>query len=186
MKIHTDILGNISDLEWRERAAHAQIEYVDLDQWTAQKSRFVARGSLGTEYAVAFGRRTTIADGDIFYYDDKQKRMAVVRLRMNDIMVIDLGALMRQDTQSAVDIAIELGHALGNQHWPAVVQGSRVYVPLTVDRKVMESVMRTHHIEHIAYSFRPAEQIIPYLAPHEVRRLLGGSHADEKHHHYAG
>ena len=185
MKIHSEILGNISDHEWRERAAHAQIEYVDLDQWTAQKSRFVAQGSLGTEYAVALKRRTTLADGDIFFYDDKLNRMAVVRLKMNDIMVIDLGALMRQDTQSAVDIAIELGHALGNQHWPAVVQGSRVYVPLTVDRKVMESVMRTHHIEHIAYSFRPAEQIIPYLAPHEVRRLLGGSHADEKHHHYA-
>ncbi len=183
--IHTDILGNISDQQWRERVAHAQIEYVELDQWTAQKSRFVAKGSLGTEYAVALKRRTTLADGDILFYDDRQRRMAVVRLRMNDIMVIDLGALMRLDTQSAVDIAIELGHALGNQHWPAVVQDSRVYVPLTVDRKVMESVMRTHRIEHIAYSFRPAEQIIPYLAPHEVRRLMGCSHADEKHHHNA-
>ena len=36
-----------------------------------------------------------------------------------------------------VRTAFELGHALGNQHWPAVVKGDRVYVPLTVDRKVM-------------------------------------------------
>lgn len=185
MKIYTDILGNISDQEWNERAAHAQIEYIDLDQWTAQKSRFVAKGSLGGEYAVALKRRTTVADGDVLLYDERSGRMAVVRLRMNDIMVIDLGALMRIEKQSAIDIAIELGHALGNQHWPAVVQGSRVYVPLTIDRKVMESVMRTHHIEHIAYSFRSAEQIIPYLAPHEVRRLMGGSHSDQKHHHNA-
>ena len=48
---------------------------------------------------------------------------------------------------------VELGHALGNQHWPALVKGDRVYVPLTVDRKVMASVMKTHRFEDIAYEF---------------------------------
>ena len=42
---------------------------------------------------------------------------------------------------------VELGHALGNQHWPALVKGDRVFVPLTVDRKVMASVMNTHRFE---------------------------------------
>ena len=182
MKIYTDILGNISDQAWSERAAHAQIEYIDLDQWTAQKSRFVAKGSLGGEYAVALKRRTTVADGDVLLYDEGSGRMAGVRLRMNDIMVIDLGALMHQEIATALHIAVELGHALGNQHWPAVVQGSKVYVPLTVDRKVMQSVMKTHSLEHIAYSFRPADQIIPYLSPYEVRRLLG-THPEAEHHH---
>jgi urease accessory protein len=77
---------------------------------------------------------------------------------------------------------VELGHALGNQHWAAVVRGTKVYVPLMVDRKVMESVMQTHAFEHIFYSFRPAQQIIPYLTPHEVRRLLGANYNNEHHH----
>lgn len=182
MKVYTHILGNISQAEWRERASVAQIEYIDLDQWTAQKSRFVGRGDRGGEYAISLARHSTLADGDIICYRPERGEMVVVRLRMNDIMVIDLGALLQQEVQTAVQIAIELGHALGNQHWPAVVHGSRVYVPLTVDRKVMESVMHTHAIEHIAYSFRAAEQIIPYLSPHEVRRLMGASHHNEHRH----
>jgi urease accessory protein len=70
---------------------------------------------------------------------------------------------------------VELGHALGNQHWPALVKGNRVFVPLTVDRKVMSSVMNTHRFEGIAYEFVPGGEVVPYLAPHESRRLFGGA-----------
>ncbi len=70
---------------------------------------------------------------------------------------------------------VELGHALGNQHWPALVKGTRVFVPLTVDRKVMASVMNTHRFEGIRYEFVPGDDIVPYLAPHESRRLFGGA-----------
>ena len=105
--------------------------------------------------------------------------MVVIRLRLNDILEIDLGALANMDSETIISTAVELGHAIGNQHWPAVVRGVKVFVPMTVDRKVMQSVMNTHRIPHIAYSFRSAEQIIPYLSPHEVRQIVG--HND--HHH---
>ena len=68
MKVYTHILGNISQTEWRERASVAQIEYIDLDQWTAQKSRFVGRGDRGGEYAISLARHSTLADGDIICY----------------------------------------------------------------------------------------------------------------------
>ena len=116
---------------------------------------------------------------DILHYDQELRQAVVLRLMLNDIMVIDLGALARMEPQTIIHTAVELGHAIGNQHWPAVVRGTKIYVPLTVDRKVMESVMHTHNIEHVAYSFRAAEQIIPYLSPHEVRQIVG--HND--HHH---
>ena len=70
---------------------------------------------------------------------------------------------------------VELGHAMGNQHWPALVKDTVVYVPLTVDRKVMASVMNTHRFEGIRYEFVPGRDVIPYLAPHESRRLFGGA-----------
>jgi urease accessory protein len=59
---------------------------------------------------------------------------------------------------------------------------------MTIDRKVMESVMRTHAIENISISFRRGAEVIPYLAPHEVRRLFGGTDpatAEHSHHHSA-
>ncbi len=87
---------------------------------------------------------------------------------------------------------MELGHAIGNQLWPAVVKGTKVYVPLTVDKKVMLSVMETHNIDNITYEFQEGKDIIPFLAPVELRRLFGGAghnntdleHPHHHHHHH--
>lgn len=182
MKIFTRIIGNVAAPEWRERAAAADKEYIELDQWTAQKSRFASTSDRGNQYAVSLERNSRINDGDILFEDARLGTMLVVRVRLNDVMAIDMSSLASMPPQTIIHIAVELGHAIGNQHWPAVVKGTTVYVPLTVDRKVMESVMKTHHIENIAYSFRPAEGVIPYLAPHEIRRLFGGA-SRESHAH---
>ena len=41
MKIYSEIIGNINtDANWAGELKEAEIEYLDLDQWTAQKSRF--------------------------------------------------------------------------------------------------------------------------------------------------
>jgi urease accessory protein len=47
----------------------------------------------------------------------------------------------------------------------------------------MESVMDTHHIDNISYTFRPGVDVIPYMAPHEIRRLFGGASRDNHGHH---
>lgn len=184
MEIFTAILGNLHREPWKSRAEGAETEYIDLDQWTAQKSRFTARGDRGGDYAVALARRTQLLDGDVVGYDPEARRIVAVRIRLSDVLVIDLSGLERLEPRRIARAAVELGHALGNQHWPAVVREDCVYVPLTVDRKVMLSVMRTHRLEHIAYSFRPGEEVIPYLAPHEVRRLFGGAEAGAHAHHH--
>lgn len=79
---------------------------------------------------------------------------------------------------------VELGHALGNQHWAAVVKDRRVYVPLVVARAVMASVMNTHSFQGVTYSFVPGAEVIACLTPHEARRLFGsvaGHHQETGH-----
>lgn len=174
-EIYTEVIGNLYMPDWSETLRDAEIERIELDQWTAQKSRFVVRGDRGGEYAVALKRNTRVLNGDILSYDPDRNRAAVVFVRLNDVMVIDLRGLYLYSREEQLQRAVELGHALGNQHWPAVVRDERVYVPLTVDRKVMSSVMETHHIEGITYRFQPGGEVIPYLAPHEIRRLFGGT-----------
>ena len=187
MKIYQEIIGNLHSPEWAARAKEARTEYLDLDQWTAQKSRFVARSDRSNEYAVALRRHTQIADGDILEYSPGEGRIVAVRIRLSDVLVADLSALAAESPERMIRTAVEFGHAVGNQHWPAVVKGMQVYIPLTVDREVMQSVMRTHRLEHIVFEFRPGSEIIPYLAPHETRRLFGGtgpdSHVHEHHAH---
>ena len=48
MKIYNHIVGNIADPKWSALLCdEVDVDYIDLDQWTAQKSRFVVRGRGG-------------------------------------------------------------------------------------------------------------------------------------------
>ena len=188
MKVYNYILGNINlSPEWKEKLENAEVDYIFLDQWTAQKSRFLGKGVSGEEYPIALARHSQIVDGDVIYYDPETGKAAVLKIELSPVLVIDMSGLADNDPQTIIRVSVELGHAVGNQHWPAVVKGTKVYVPLTVDKKVMLSVMETHHIEGITYEFQKGMEIIPYLAPHEIRRLFGGAgHESHSHEHSHG
>ena len=76
MKIFSEVIGNMTtDPQWAEKLKNTKIEYLELDQWTAQKSRFIAKGSDGQEYAVALKRHSQIENGDILEYDPDTYRI---------------------------------------------------------------------------------------------------------------
>ena len=169
------VLGNAAEPQWAARLAAATIDVLELDHWEAQKNRFRKKSAGGVELAVSLDRGAFMRDGDILVWDDAAARAVVARISLRDVMVIHLDGLSAGAPEIAMRACVELGHALGNQHWPALVKGGRVFVPLTVDRKVMSSVMNTHRFEGIRYEFVPGGEIVPYLAPHESRRLFGGA-----------
>lgn len=167
------ILGNAAGDGWPGRLRHARVDVLSLDQAEAQKSRLRKRTAGGAEVAISLDRGTQLRDGDILFWDQARRTAIVARVDLKDVLVIDLSPLLDGPREVAMARCVELGHALGNQHWPAVVQGTRVYVPLTVVRAVMASVMKTHSFEGVTYAFAPGAEVIPYLAPHEARRLFG-------------
>jgi len=169
------VLGNIGDPEWAGRLYAANVDLLEIDQWEAQKSRFRKATAKGIDVAVSVDRGTYIRDGDVLLWDAQALSAVVARIELRDVMVVHLDDLMHLAPELAIRTCIELGHAMGNQHWPALVKANLVYVPLTVDRKVMASVMDTHRFEGIRYEFVPGREVIPYLAPHESRRLFGGA-----------
>ncbi len=169
------VLGNVNDPDWKSRIEGADLDVLRLDQWQAQKNRFRRRTERGAELAVSLERNTHLHDGDLLLWDPEARRGVVARIALQEVMVIRLDDLVAKDPVTVVRTCVELGHALGNQHWPAVVKGNAIYVPLTVDRNVMASVMRTHAFEEISHDFVPGAEVSPYLAPHEARRLFGGA-----------
>jgi urease accessory protein len=183
------ILGNVDTPEWAERLCTADIDLIEIDQWEAQKSRFRKTTAKGAEIAVSIDRGAHIRDGDVLLWNAKTRLALVARIELRDVMVVHLTDLTSRAPEVAMRTCVELGHAMGNQHWPALVKDNRVYVPLTVDRKVMASVMNTHHFEDVRYEFVPGRDVIPYLAPHESRRLFGGAEGpvhSHTHESYAG
>jgi len=169
------VLGNAGDPQWAARLAAATVDSLELDHWEAQKNRFRKKTAGGVELAVSLDRGTLMHDGDVLLWDARAARAVVAKISLRDVMIIHLDGLAPLAPDIAMRACVELGHALGNQHWPALVKGSRVFVPLTVDRNVMSSVMNTHRFEGIRYEFVPGGEVVPSLAPHESRRLFGGA-----------
>ena len=174
MEVYRKIIGNCSEPEWQQRLDKCEVDTIELDQWNAQKSRLLAIGESGRPYALALERGLRLRDGDIIRYDSVNREAAVVRLRLSEVMIVDLATLFRRPPTEAIATAIEIGHAIGNQHWPAVVKDGRLYIPMAVDKKVMLSVMRTYNFDGIGFAFRPGNEVIPYLSPSEIRTLFGG------------
>src|SRR5262245_38661839 len=181
------ILGSSSDPEWLGRLDGVALDTLVLDQWDAQKSRLRKATEGNVEIALSLDRNSHLHDGDVLFFDAAARRAIVARIALNDVMVVEIDDVVAQSPEDAVSTLFELGHALGNQHWPAVVKGTRIFVPLTVDRKVMASVMKTHALQGITYEFAQGSDVIPYLAPHESRRLFGGAedpvHSHSHSHH---
>lgn len=176
-------LGNIKDSVWHERSHHAQVDYLALEQWEAPKSRLRKASEGGVELAISLPRSEHLHDGDVLHYDEAAKLIVVARIALKEVMVIELEGLEELAPQDILRICFELGHGLGNQHWPAVIKGSTVYVPLSVDQKVMASVMRTHAFERVKTYFAPGEEIAAKLDAKEVRMLFAGADATPHHHH---
>jgi urease accessory protein len=185
------VIGNVDDPGWPARSEPVKIDALVLDRWEAQKNRIRKTTQAGTEVALSLDRGSRLRDGDILYWDRAGGAAIVARVELGEVMVVDLGGLVPvgsggapgsggpADTGGVADgalrTAVELGHALGNQHWPAVVKGALVYVPVTVDRAAMDSVMRTHAFRGVTHRFAPGAEIIARLAPHEARLLFGGT-----------
>jgi urease accessory protein len=169
------VLGNSADPQWAARLSGIAVDSLALDHWEAQKNRFRKKTAGGLELAVSLDRGAFLRDGDVLVWDEAAGRAVIARISLREVMIIHLDGLVPLGSELAMRACVELGHALGNQHWPALVKGDRVFVPLTVDRKVMSSVMNTHRFEGIRFEFVPGGEIVPYLAPHESRRLFGGA-----------
>ncbi len=169
------VLGHAAEGGWPARLRRAHVDVLGLDQAEAQKSRLRKTTAGGVEVAISLDRGTQLRDGDILLWDEARDTAIVARIDLKDVLVIDLSALLDGPPEVSMARCVELGHALGNQHWAAVVKGTKVYVPLTVARAVMASVMKTHSFEGVTYAFAPGAEVIPYLAPHEARRLFGAA-----------
>jgi urease accessory protein len=174
------VLGSSADDGWADRLRTAYVDVLRLGQAEAQKSRLRKTTADGTELAVSLDRGTQLRDGDVLYWDGRRRRAIVARVDLTDVMVIDLSALAARPLAEAMSACFELGHALGNQHWAAVVKAFRVYVPLTIARAVMTSVMKTHAFEGVTYTFAPGAEVAGCLTPNEARRLFGTAAG---HHH---
>jgi urease accessory protein len=160
------ILGNVHhDLAWRERFARALtvgvLETLTLTEWDGQKRRLRATTSAGTDLGIGLTGDGTLCDGAVLVYEELSGRMIVVHVPCQRLLVLTVEG---DRCENVAERAVRLGHVLGNQHWPARVNGRRVEVALSIDELVVRTVLETYDLEGVRYEFVDAATLpIPNL-----------------------
>ncbi len=152
-----------------------------LEQWEAQKSSCRKKSHLGYDIGLSLERDVRLNNGDILLYNENDNYLLTVRIQLRRVMVVDFGRFHEGDEVNTITRIFELGHALGNQHWKAIIKGYCIFVPLVVNKTMFISVMKSHGYTEDKYYFTEGENILPMLTTSESRLLFGG--AEEAHTH---
>jgi len=153
--IHTDSTLTDKVTQW-ERAG--TLDEVTIDEREAYKSRLRLHTNKGRELGFFLPRGTKITNGDIFALENEEGGV-LIHLSLQEVMV--LTPLPCHSAAERLSRAVRLGHVLGNQHWPVAVVEEQVFVPVSLDRAVMETVLKTYHLTSyfsIHYEQRPWPQ----------------------------
>lgn len=183
MYLIESVLGRVDDPLWQRRLSSCAIDVLHLSQWDAQKNRLRRESSGGIPLAIALERGQSLHDGDILFWDAAAHLAVVCELALCEVLALELHSLCALPPLQLAMRALALGHALGNQHWPAVQNDGMIYVPVTVSRDVVSAVLKTHHFDDIPHRFLPGRTVAEHLGPELARRLFGGSEQHEHHAH---
>jgi urease accessory protein len=180
------VLGNVSRGFVPPRGS--EVDELPLTRWDAQKRRLRKRTRAGRDVAISLAHAGALRDGDVLYAGADATVIAAVEA--GEVLVLTLAPV-----GSPADLALRalrLGHVLGNQHWPlrlaphgdlrgggaGAVDALEIVVPLALDRRVVEAVIRAHRLDGVSYAFRPA-------APGEVLDEAPVPPAHQNDHAYA-
>lgn len=144
------VIGNIySDKSLYEKSrgfqSERRLEKVVLSSRDRKKTRMKKTTDHGTEIGIVTPRGAGLSSGDVLILE--KGRMILVELELEEVLVIDFKG------DFILERAVKLGHLLGNQHWPIMVKDESVYIPITLDKSVMETVIRGSNIEGITIRY---------------------------------
>lgn len=128
--IATTYLGNLrqdAPLHQRVDASRAagQCLEVELAPDDQKKARIHVTARCGTAVGIVKPRGTSLAPGDVLVTE--QQQLVVIQFAAQELMVLTVS-----DQEPGQGLALlQLGHTLGNLHYPIQVMGDRVYIPVT-------------------------------------------------------
>ncbi len=175
MIIVSEVVGNLDDK--MALLQDYQMDTVQLEQWECNKSRLRKKTANGQEVAISLERGKHLHNKDILYIDHDNKAFTIVEFQLKDVLKITL------PQNPNIETIFKLGHALGNQHWPAILQHNTIYVPLYVDEKIMRSMLKTHNFDDIDIEFISGDELSKEVSASDYRLLFSGDDTTAHKHH---
>lgn len=134
-------LGNVHEsADLTQRVAQARSEGccfdVVIEQCDRPKGRFLAADSCGHTVGIVKDRDWLLRDGDVLTTD--QNHMVLVMLEEQTVLRLQLAP----DSNNQEMALMNLGHVLGNYHWPIQIRGNRLYVDLVEEVASMKKKVK--------------------------------------------
>ena len=134
-------LGNIN--ENRELASeialdkkHGRCLDVSIDRQSSQKGRILVQAQSGQPVGIVKGRNWVLRSGDVMMTRSPQRVLIQLTTQQVIALQIDPKAYNSPVRQ------MNLGHVMGNQHWPMTMVDETLYVEITDDADRIESTLR--------------------------------------------
>ena len=164
------VLGNTRNderlalaVQAKEKSGEAERVLVSFHDAQRRRLRLTTEG--GTEVGIDLAAGRALQDGDVLYRSPDESRVVVVEVAPSEAVAIRLSREMPPEELFA--FAVRLGHMLGNQHWPIQIEHDVVLTPVSIDRKVMDTVLKAHGLDGLEWEFIAVEPgRVPTGMPH--------------------
>lgn len=134
-------LGNISDCdELARRVAQAEADgsclKVTVEQGDRAKGRILTQTDAGQKVGITKGRDWLLRDGDVLVGEGD--RMVLVSVEPQALIALTFSPGANNNPAALV----QLGHILGNRHWPVAIKNETLYIELTANAALVKSTIQ--------------------------------------------
>jgi urease accessory protein len=131
------ILGNIhSDSylqeKYQDMKKKDKVEKIELNRLEADRIRIRKVSDKGTDLALTLNPGSHIHDGDVILV--AEETMVIAKRESENVAIISLNNDI--SAEQILDMAIKLGHIIGNMHRPIRVINNKVYFPIQSDSEI--------------------------------------------------
>ncbi|BAZ46858.1 hypothetical protein NIES4102_38990 [Chondrocystis sp. NIES-4102] len=132
---------------------------INLDPSDRFKGRIHTKSITGKGVGIIKDRDRPLESGDIFQSDSGI--FILIHLKPQQLLIIDLNNISSNILPSKL---VQLGHLLGNHHYPIAVENNKIYVQLITDARVLENQIKDLHISQlqISYEHLPSDPKITF------------------------
>jgi urease accessory protein len=104
----------------------------------------------GTDIGLSLAQETVIRNGDVLYRTEA--KMIVVEVEPEDVAVLTLKRDETPDNE-LFEVAVRIGHAIGNLHRPIKIEGEKIYLPIQAHSEIdlLKKILAPIH-DHLSIS----------------------------------
>jgi len=108
-------------------------EKIVISRLESQRVRMRKTTDKGTDAGLSFAPGTVLRNGDVVY--QTEVKMIVVELEPENVAVL---TLKRDDAEEhdLFEVAVRIGHAIGNLHRPIKIEGEKIYLPIQAQTEI--------------------------------------------------